>query len=76
MEGVFSWAEEVLEEVGGYVGVQPEKTGLAVVDEICTAVFDAGEGGADGRGENQVAGLRRGEAGLGWEGVDGNYAGI
>lgn len=52
LEGGFSGAEEVFEEVGGDVGVEPEEADLAVVDEVGPAFFDAGEGGADGGGDD------------------------
>ena len=52
LEGGFAGAEEVFEEVGGDVGVEPEEADLAVVDEVGAAFFDAGEGGADGGGDD------------------------
>ena len=51
-KGAFSGAEEVFEEVGGDVGVEPEEADLTVVDEVGTAFLDAGEGCPDGGGYN------------------------
>lgn len=36
--------EEVFEEVGRDVGVQPEKAALAVIDQVRAALLDTGEG--------------------------------
>lgn len=54
--------------------MQPEEADLAVVDEIGAAFFDAGEGGADGGGDDEVAGLRGGEAVGGGEVMQGEDA--
>lgn len=49
---------------------------MAVIDEVCAAVFNTGEGGADGGGKDQVAGLEGGEAAFWTEGVECNYTWI
>lgn len=46
---------------------------MAVVDEVSAAVFDAGEGGANGGGKYKVAGLEGGEAAFWTEGMEGDY---
>lgn len=66
LEGRFSRAEEIFEEVGRDVQVQPEEAYLAVVDEIGAAVFDAGEGGADGRWDDQLSCVSVWEARFCW----------
>ena len=76
IEGGFTGTEEVFEEVWGDVGVKPEETGLAIIDKVCTAFLDAGEGGTDARGEDKVAGLGFWEAGVWGEGVEGDDAGV
>ena len=42
LEGGFARAEEVFEEVGADLGVEPEETDLAVVDEIGAAFVEVG----------------------------------
>lgn len=74
VEGGFSRAEQVFEEVGRDVRVQPEETDLAVVDEVCAAFFDSGKGGADRGWDDQVAGFRGGETCFRGEVVYGDYA--
>lgn len=54
--------------------MQPEEADLAVVDEVGAAFVDAGEGGADGGRDDEVAGLGGGEAVRGGEVVDGEDA--
>ena len=72
LQGGFAGSEEVFEEVGRDVGVEPKETGLAVVDEVRPALFDAGKRGADRGGNDEVAGLRRRKARVGSEGVQGD----
>ena len=74
LEGGLAGAEEVFEEVGRDLGVQPEEAGLAVVDEVGAAFFDAGEGGPDAGRDDEVASFWVGEAvGVG-EAVEGDDA--
>ena len=57
LEGCFALAEEVFDKVGTDLRVQPEEADLAVVDEVGAAFFDARKGGADGWGDDEMAGL-------------------
>lgn len=66
--------EQIFEEVGRDLRVQPEEADLAVVDEVGAAFLDAGEGGAEGGREEEVACFRGGEAGGRVEGVEGDDA--
>jgi len=67
-------AEEVFEQVGRDLRVEPEEANLAVVDEVGAAFFDAGEGGAEGGREEEVACFRGREAGGRFERVEGDDA--
>ena len=68
-EGGVGGAEEVFEQVGRDLGVQPEDAGLAVVDQVGAAVFDAGEGGAEAGRHEELAAVGGGEARFGRERV-------
>lgn len=74
VQGGFPRAEQVFEEVGRDVRVQPEETDLAVVDEVGAAVFNPGKGGADGGRDDEVAGFGGWETCFRGEGVEGHYA--
>lgn len=52
LQRVVGGAEQVFEKVRRNLGVEPEETGLAVIDQVGAAFFDAGEGGAEGGGND------------------------